>query len=53
MANIGLLGMLAGAVLPVGIGFDRTGVGAALLEAAAGILFVGLMVRTVGGAAGK
>lgn len=53
MANAGLLGMLAGAVLPVGPGFDRIAVGSGVLEAAAGILFVGLMLRTLGGKAGS
>jgi len=53
MANIGLLGMLAGAVLPVGLGLDRIPVGFGLLEAAAGILFVWLMLRTLGGKAGS
>jgi len=52
MANAGLLGLLVGAVLPVGLGFERIAVGFALLEAAAGILFVWLMVRTLGGSAG-
>lgn len=52
MANVGLLGMLAGAVLPVGLGLDRIAVMSGLLEAAAGILFVWLMLRTLGGRAG-
>ena len=52
MANLGLIGMLAGAVLPVGLGFDRLSVGFGLLEAGAGILFVWLMLRTLGGKTG-
>jgi len=53
MANVGLLGMLAGAVLPVGLGFDRVTVAFGLLEAGAGVVFVWLMLRTLGGKAGS
>ncbi len=47
LANVGLLGMLLGAVLPVGLGLDRISVFFALLEAAAGILFAVLMGKTI------
>ena len=53
IANVGLPGMLAGSVLPVGLGLDRIGVLFGFLEAAAGILFVLLLnraLRTRGGA---
>jgi len=49
MANVGLLGMLVGAVMPVGLGLDRIAVLFGLVEAAAGILFAALMGRTIGG----
>jgi len=52
MANVGLLGMLAAAGMPVGLVPDRVAAGFGLLEAAAGILFVWLMVRTLEGGAG-
>jgi hypothetical protein len=39
LANVGLPGMLAGSVLPVGLGLDRIGVLFGFVEAAAGILF--------------
>ncbi len=47
LANVGLVGMLAGAVMPVGLGLDRIGVLFALVEAGAGLLFVVLMGRTI------
>jgi cbb3-type cytochrome oxidase subunit 1 len=49
MANVGLAGMLVGAVMPVGLGLDRISVLFALVEAAAGILFAVLMGKTIGG----
>lgn len=49
MANVGLAGMLVGAVMPVGLGLDRIAVLFGLVEAAAGILFAVLMGRTIGG----
>jgi hypothetical protein len=49
MANVGLAGMLIGAVMPVGLGLDRISVLFALVEAAAGILFAVLMGKTIGG----
>lgn len=39
LANVGLPGMLAGSVLPVGLGLDRIGVLFGFMEATAGILF--------------
>ena len=39
LANLGLLGMIAGAVMPVGLGLDRVAGLFGFLEAAAGILF--------------
>jgi hypothetical protein len=47
LANVGLPGMLAGSVLPVGLGLDRVGVLFGLLEAAAGVLFSLLLYRTL------
>jgi hypothetical protein len=47
LANIGLVGMLAGAVMPVGLGLDRIAILFGAIEAAAGILFVVLMGRTI------
>jgi len=47
LANIGLVGMLAGAVMPVGLGLDRIAILFGAIEAAAGILFVVLMGRTM------
>ena len=49
LANIGLAGMLVGAVMPVGLGLDRLAVLFGLVETAAGILFAVLMGKTVGG----
>lgn len=49
MANLGLAGMLAGAVLPVGLGLDRVALLFGLVEAAAGALFVVLIGRTLRG----
>ena len=45
LANVGLPGMLAGSVLPVGLGLDRIGILFGFLEAAAGILFAVLLSR--------
>jgi len=47
LANIGLPGMLAGSVLPVGLGLDRIGVLFGFLEAAAGVLFAVLLNRAL------
>ena len=47
LANVGLPGMLAGSVLPVGLGLDRVGVLFGFLEAAAGILFALLLSRAL------
>jgi hypothetical protein len=47
LANIGLIGMLAGAVLPVGLGLDGIALSSGVIEAAAGILFVWLMGNTI------
>ncbi len=48
MAVVGLAGLLAGAVMPVGLGLDRVSVLFGLVEAAAGILFAVLMGKTIG-----
>jgi len=47
IANVGLPGMLAGSVLPVGLGLDRIGVLFGFLEAAAGVLFALLLNRAL------
>jgi hypothetical protein len=47
LANIGLVGLLAGAVMPVGFGLDRIALLFGTIEAAAGILFVVLMGKTI------
>lgn len=47
VANVGLIGLLAAAMLPVGLGLDGIAVLFGLLETAAGMLFVWLMVRTL------
>ena len=47
LANVGLPGMLAGSVLPVGLGLDRIGVPFGFLEAAAGVLFALLLSRAL------
>jgi hypothetical protein len=47
IANVGLPGMLAGSVLPVGLGLDRVGVLFGTLEAAAGVLFALLLSRAL------
>ena len=47
LANVGLPGMLAGSVLPVGLGLDRVGVLFGFVEAAAGILFALLLNRAL------
>ena len=49
LANVGLAGMLVGAVVPVGLGLDRISVLFGIVEAAAGILFAVLMGKTIGG----
>ncbi len=49
LANAGLAGMLAGAVMPVGLGLDRVALLFGAVEAAAGILFVVLMGKTMRG----
>ncbi|MGE5248435.1 MAG: hypothetical protein ACM3L8_08830 [Verrucomicrobiota bacterium] len=45
LASVGLPGMLAGSVLPVGLGLDRIGVLFGFLEASAAVLFAVLMNR--------
>lgn len=47
LANVGLVGMLVGAVMPVGLGLDRIALLFGAVEAGAGILFVVLMGRTI------
>jgi hypothetical protein len=47
LANVGLPGMLAGSVLPVGLGLDRIGVLFGFAEAVAGVLFTILMGRAL------
>lgn len=47
MANVGLLGLLAGAVMPVGLGLDRLAVLFGLVEVAAAVLFVVQMGKTI------
>lgn len=47
LANVGLPGMLAGSVLPVGLGLDRIGVPFGFTSAAAGILFAVLLSRAL------
>jgi hypothetical protein len=47
LANVGLPGMLAGSVLPVGLGIDRVGVIFGFLEAGGGILFSVLVSRAL------
>jgi hypothetical protein len=47
LANVGLVGLLAGAVLPVGLGLDRIAALFGVLEAAAGIVFAVLMRRAL------
>ena len=49
LANVGLPGMLAGSMLPVGLGLDRIGVLFGFMEAAAGILFAVLLSRALKG----
>jgi len=49
LANVGLPGMLAGSVLPVGLGLDRIGVLFGFIEAAAGVLFAVLLSRALKG----
>jgi hypothetical protein len=47
LANVGLPGMLAGSVLPVGLGLDRIGILFGFMETAAGILFTILVGRAI------
>lgn len=47
LANIGLVGLLAGALMPVGLGLDRIALLFGAIEAAAGVLFVVLMGKTI------
>jgi len=47
LANVGLPGMLAGSLLPVGLGLDRIGVLFGFIEAAAGVLFTILVGRAI------
>jgi len=47
LANVGLPGMLAGSVFPVGLGLDRIGVLFGLIEAAAGVLFAVMLNRAL------
>jgi len=47
LANVGLPGMLAGSVLPVGLGLDRVGVLFGFTSAAAGVLFTILVGRAL------
>jgi hypothetical protein len=53
LANVGLPGMLAGSVLPVGLGLDRIGILFGFIEAAAGILFALLLSRALKAAAAR
>ena len=53
LANVGLPGMLAGSVLPVGLGLDRIGVLFGFIEAAAGVLFAMLLYRALKAAAAR
>ncbi|HZD54747.1 MAG TPA: hypothetical protein VE080_00705, partial [Candidatus Aquicultoraceae bacterium] len=47
LAQIGLAGLLVGAVMPVGLGLDRIAIPFGAIEAAAGVLFVILMGGTI------
>ena len=47
LANVGLPFMLAGSVLPVGLGLDRIGVLFGFVEAAAGAVFAVLLSRAL------
>jgi hypothetical protein len=47
LANVGLPGMLAGSVLPVGLGLDRIGIPFGIISAAAGVLFAVLLSRAL------
>lgn len=49
LANVGLVGMLIGAVMPAGLGLDKLAVLFGLVEAAAGILFAALVGKTIQG----
>lgn len=49
LANAGLVGLLGGALLPVGLGLDQVALFFGAVEAAAGILFVVLMGKIVRG----
>ncbi|HUX14801.1 MAG TPA: hypothetical protein VMV30_00240 [Candidatus Lokiarchaeia archaeon] len=47
LASVGLVGMLAGSVLPIGLGLDRIGVLFGFVEAFAGVLFTILVARAL------
>jgi hypothetical protein len=47
LANVGLPGMLAGSVLPIGLGLDRIGVLFGFMEAGAAFLFALLLSRAL------
>ncbi len=49
LANVGLVGLLVGAVMPVGLGLDRLAVLFGLVEVAAAAVFVVLIGKTVKG----
>ena len=49
LANVGLVGMLIGAIMPAGLGLDKLAVLFGLVEASAGILFAVLMGKTIQG----
>lgn len=49
LANVGLVGLLAAAMLPAGLGLDRIALLFGLVESAAGILFVWLIAGTLRG----
>ena len=53
LANVGLPGILAGSVLPVGLGLDRIGVLFGFTSAAAGVLFAVLLSRALKGTAAR
>ena len=47
IANVGLPGMLAGSVLPVGLGLDRFAILFGFIEAAAGIMFAAIVWKAL------
>jgi hypothetical protein len=53
LANVGLPGMLAGSVLPVGLGLDRIAVLFGFTSAVAGVLFAVLLSRALKGAGAR